>query len=149
LISDELILLLKDSSIPLDKGKLKALYTVYKKYKNDKRSFAEIKDENGEYRFKTIEQYNKVIRNECYNISSNIYELANLAVAICYEMHPNDNKVFAWSVFGEGIIKNIEKNRQNVLEVPFLDEVGDIEYLGNRFSKKEITIKENFEYDIL
>ena len=88
-----------------------------------------------------MEQYDKAIRNEAYNgISSNIQELANLALTICYEIHPSDNKSFAWNVFGEGIVENVRKNRQNKVLVPCLDNHGDIEYLGEKYSMIEISV---------
>jgi hypothetical protein len=139
-ISEENILILKDHDIPLDKDKLKKLYDIYRRFKSEKRNFANIKDEEGNERYKTLEQYNKSIRQECFSISSNIYELANLAVSICYEIHPSDNKQFCWSIFGEGIVDNVMKNKQSEILAPFLDENGDIEYLGNKYKKYKIEI---------
>jgi hypothetical protein len=66
--------------------------------------------------------------------------LANLAISICYEIHPNDNKTFAWGVFGEEIINNVYKNRQTIVKIPFVDDFGNIEWLGNKYSSKEINI---------
>ena len=148
IINDEMILILKDNSIKLDKEKLKQLYNLYKKYKNEKRNFSEIKDLSGERKFKVVDQYNKMIRKEAFNISSNIQELANLAVTICYEQYPKGSKAFAWNIFGEGIVKNIWKNRQKEVRVPFLDKHGDIEYLGSKYSSIEINVKDEEEvYD--
>jgi hypothetical protein len=138
-ISDENILLLKDNDIEIDKIKLKRLYDLFKKYKSEKRNFANIMDGDIE-RFKTIEQYNKFIKTEAFNISSDGQELANLAISICYEIHPNDNKTFAWGVFGEEIINNVYKNRQTIVKIPFVDDFGNIEWLGNKYSSKEINI---------
>jgi len=146
--SEDLVNSLKDGSTEFDKEKLKQLYNLYKKYKNNKRNFFEIKDESGESRYKTIDQYNKSVRISAFSISSDICELASLAVNICYEMHPKDNKVFAWSVFGEGIVKNIIKNIEKDVEVPFLDDSGNIEYLGSRYKRSKIEVKEDI-YDIL
>jgi len=140
-ITEKNIMLLKDHSIETDPTKLKKLYDLYKKYKNEKRNFAMIYNEDGTAKYKTIEQFNKSVRQEAYNtISSNISELANLAVAICYEAHVADNKSFAWSVFSEGIIQNIMKNKQKNIVAPFLDRNGDIEYLGNMYALKNIEI---------
>ena len=149
IINDEMILILKDGSIELDREKLKQLYNLYKKYKNEKRNFSEIKDLSGERRFKVVDQYNKMIRKEAFNISSNIQELANLAVTICYEQYPKGSKAFAWNIFGEGIVKNIWKNRQKEVRIPFLDKHGNIEYLGNKYSSMEVNAEdEELSYDI-
>jgi hypothetical protein len=143
------IKILKSPDFEIDKVKLDKLYAIYKKYKSGKRNFDSIKDDNGEKRYKTLEQYCKSIRQEALLISSNICELASLAVSICYELHTSDNKSFAWLVFGDGLVENITSNRQNKLEVPFLDKGGNISYLGEKYFKKQISIGDDMDYDIL
>jgi hypothetical protein len=145
--TDENIMLLKSVNIEFDKDKFKRLYTLYKQYKTNKRNFANIKDERGDSIYKTLEQYSDYIRQEAYLISNNIQELANLAITICYETHPSDSKAFAWNVFGEGIIRNIEENKQEKCYVPFLDDNGIIQYLGNKYSIKEVSIFGGEDYD--
>jgi hypothetical protein len=142
--NEEILHILKDNDIEIDKGKLKQLHNLYKRYKSEKRRLFHIRDMDGEQIYKTLEQYNKAIRHEAYvGISSNIRELANLALTICYEIHPGDNKTFAWNVFGEGIVQNVFKNRQKKLFVPILDEKnGTIEYLGRMYSRVEIEVED-------
>jgi len=140
------ISILKDKNLKIDKDKLDAIYKIYKKYKSGKRNLINF-NEGADERYKTIEQYNKAIRQECLLISSDICELASLAVVICYELYPSDNKAFAWNIFGEGLIENILKNRQKKIFVPFLDPKGDITYLGKKYSRREIIVEE--EYDFL
>lgn len=140
--NEEILHILKDNDIEIDKRKLKQLYNLYKRYKSEKRKLFHIRDMGGEQIYKTLEQYNKAVRQEAYaGISSSIRELANLALTICYEIHPNDNKTFAWNVFGEGIVQNVFKNRQKKLFIPVLDEEnGMIEYLGKMYSRVEIEV---------
>lgn len=138
---DKILRILKNTDIEVDKKKLKQLYNLYKRYKTEKRKLFTFRNDNDEPIYKTLEQYDKAIRNDAYNgISSNIQELANLALIICYEIHPSDNKSFAWNVFGEGIVENVRKNRQQRIVVPYLDDNGDIEYLGEKYSMKEIDV---------
>lgn len=146
--SDHIVRILKNNDIPLDKDKLKALYNLYKKYKSARQNFSGIKDENGDDRFKTLDQYNKSVKQEASFISNDISELANLAVTICYEAHPSDNKSFAWNVFAEGIVDNIRKNKQKEILVPFEDKNGNIEFLGNSYTLREILAGDEF-YDYL
>ncbi len=148
-VDKKLINILKDTSIETDKEKLQQLYTLYKKYKSEKRNFARLTDDYGEERFKSLEQYNKYIKQESLKISDNLSELANMAIIICYEIHPKDNKSFAWTVYGNEILANIYQNRQEKIIVPFLDNTdGDIEYLGNYYKNYEIEIDEDMIYDI-
>jgi hypothetical protein len=139
-ISDEKnVLSLKDASIPFDIEKYKMLDKIYRKYKSGKRNFNNIKDEKGEEKFKTLEQYNKEVRLDALRtINADLSELTNLAVAICYEQHKTDNKSFIWNVFGEGIIDNLMKNKSEKTSVPFLDEGGNILYLDSEYSLFEI-----------
>ena len=140
--TEENVRILRDADISLDKKKLKQLYNLYKRYKSEKRNLFNIQDASGEQIYKTLEQYNKAIRREAYyGISSNIKELANLAITICYEMHPSDNKSFAWNVFGEGVVQNIVKNRQEDIKIPVIDEEhGEISYLGRTYSMVNVEI---------
>ncbi len=133
-------ILLKNPDIEIDKNKLKLMFNLFKRYKKEKRNFANIKDETGEEKYKTIEQYNRSIRQEAFLISNDISELANLAVTLCYEIYPNDNKNFAWSVFGEGIVNNVMINKQKDCYVPFIDKDGDIEFLGNKYKNYKIEV---------
>jgi hypothetical protein len=147
---EDIIKMLKSNDFDVDKVKLDKLYNIYKKYKSGRRNFNSIKDDEDNTRFKTIEQYNKAIRQESLVISSDICELASLAVVLVYELFPSDNKSFAWAIFGDGIIENIKENKQKNIEMPFLDENGDIEYLGKRYSRKELIVDDNdgeFNYD--
>ena len=146
-ISNEQILLLKNKNIVTDSIKYKKLYDLYKKYKSEKRNFAKIKDLDDNYKFKTIEQFNKYIRQEANYISSNGSELANMAVDICYITHKNDNKTFLWNVFGEDLLENLYLNKQENIYVPFIDKNGDIEYLGNYYKMKKIKVEVENIYD--
>lgn len=131
--------------------KLKEDYilSLHNKYKSGKRSFGSIKNEDGS-RLQTIDQYNKVIRQESLKISDNFGELAHYAIAICYLRSEHDNKDFVWSIFGNGIIENLIDNSKNkIFEIPFLDNDGDIEYLGKRYKRKEIKIHVEEEYGFL
>jgi len=146
----ELVSILKDNDIPFDREKQKLLDALYRKYKNEKRNFANFTDEEGESKFKSIEQYNKHIRDLAFEISSNIQELTNLAVSICYELHPSDNKNFVWAVFGDGVVENVKKNKQEKVLVPTVSfEEDSFSYLGKTFKMVEINTeeKDNYEFD--
>jgi hypothetical protein len=146
--SEYLIRLLKNKDIHTDGEKLKLLYDLYRKYKSEKRNFSEVDESTNLPRYKTIEQFNKYIRQEAYLISSNGSELANLAVDICYVTHPKDNKSFAWNIFGNEIVENIYLNRQDKSFAPFKKDGGDIEYLGERYELLEINIPDLLSEDI-
>ena len=146
--TEEIILILKNKNIITDKKKYKKLYDLYKIYKSGKRNFSNIDSGSESFKFRTIEQYNKYIRLKASEISSNGSELANMAVDICYVIHPTDNKNFVWQIFGNEIIENIILNKQEFCSVPFRDKGGTIDYLGDKYSMFNIEINndENYEY---
>lgn len=146
--TEEIILILKNKNIITDKKKYKKLYDLYKIYKSGKRNFSNIDSGSESFKFRTIEQYNKYIRLKASEISSNGSELANMAVDICYVIHPTDNKNFVWQIFGDEIIENIILNKQEFCSVPFRDKGGTIDYLGDKYSMFNIEINndENYEY---
>jgi hypothetical protein len=151
--SEEIISILKNPTIVTDPEKYKQLYDIYDKYKKEKRHFQQILNQNTGQVYKTIEQYNKVIKQEAFKISSNGSELANLAIDICYIAKLNDNKNFAWNIFGNEIVENILLNKQKICKVPFQDKDGNIDYMGGKYSMMEVNSnleiieKEEFIYD--
>ncbi len=143
--SDSLIDLIKGNNLEVEnlEEKLDKMDALYKKYKKYKQTLAFSLEDGSEEKFKTIEQYNKIIRQEAYSISPNIRELANLAVAICYV--GNKDRGFVWNLFGEGIIENIKEESEKDIFIPFLDDDGDIEYMGNKYSMKKVSVSEGEE----
>lgn len=132
---------MKRRGIEWDDNKSDFLISLHEKYKSGKRNFGNIKNDDGTNRWQTIEQYNRSILQESLLVSSDLGELAYYAISRCYVSLESDNKEFVWSIFGDGIIDNLLNNLdiKNV-EIPFLDENGDIEFLGKKYSKKLVGI---------
>jgi hypothetical protein len=145
----DIIFLLQNHNIITDSDKYKKLSDLYDIYKSEKHHFQKIINKNTNQPYKTIEQYNKVIKQEAFKISSNGSELANMAVDICYIAHVKDNKNFAWNLFGDEIVENVLLNRQSNCQVPFIDKGGDLEYLGKKYKMLDISCELNkIEEDI-
>jgi hypothetical protein len=135
---EKIISILKNKNIITDPIKYKQMHNLYDIYKSEKNHFKQILNQNTGQVYKTIEQYNKVMKQEAFKISSNGSELANLAIDICYIAHPKDNKNFAWNIFGDEIIKNVFLNKQEICKVPFKDKNGDIKYMNEKYKMFEI-----------
>ena len=155
-IKEENLMILKDTTVPFDPDKYKKMEVLYRKYKSEKnritRASMKAGSISGEIIYKTIDQYNKAIRGQAYSISDNLAELTNYAVSLCYELHPSDNKAFAWSVFGAGIVDNIKNNLLrkgiNTYKVPCL-KIGEVDknakiitYMNKEYVEKEFSILE-------
>lgn len=75
-------------------------------------------------------------RSKCLSICSDKKQLANMAVRACYEFYSQKkNSKFMWRVAGDGIVDNI---RQVPYPLPSHDENGEYEYLGRKYSLKQI-----------
>ena len=120
---------LYNTNIELDESKLELMLVKKKEYEDFKKS-KQLKDSE----FSNYEQYYKFLKNDCLEkISSNLQELANLAVYICYKLNPTKQKNFCWDVFGSGIVDNL-KEKNKIANVPVKDDNGDIEYLYDKYS---------------
>lgn len=85
------------------------------------------------------DMYYSEYMEKCKSVCKNSQELANLATIICYEKYPNKSKRFLWKVASHGILENLKQNSINP-KLPIIDESGEYEYLGKRFSIKDIDI---------
>lgn len=115
-------------TIVFDNDNLEKMKVVKQEYDNFKKT-KQLKSSE----FTTYEQYYKFLRNKCLQeISSNIQELANLAIYICYFLNPTKPKDFCWDVFGGGIVENL-KEKHPTARIPRPSPMGDVEYLGERY----------------
>ena len=124
---------LYNTTIVLDNGNLEKMKVIKQEYDNFKKT-KQLKTSE----FTTYEQYYKFLRNKCLQeISSNIQELANLAVYICYYLNPTKPKDFCWDIFGGGIVENL-KEKHPTARVPKISANGEVEYLGERYEFVDI-----------
>ena len=65
-------------------------------------------------------------------------DAANMAIYVGYDNNVQENREFAWELFGKEIFNNVKSNRQENVYIPELDPNGDIEYLGMRYSRKKV-----------
>lgn len=80
--------------------------------------------------------YYDLYKDRCSQVCSD-RELANYAVALCYEDYPNKTKTFIWKVASSGIIQNIN---QIPIKLPYKNPNGRYKYLGKKYSLEEFTI---------
>lgn len=80
---------------------------------------------------------------ECQRVCSNSAMLCDIIIDLCYCR--SGSKQFAWDICGDEIIENLLTNNSRIIYYPVMDENGDIEYGGNRFSfeSKEVTYDEH------
>ena len=72
---------------------------------------------------------------------SDIEYACDLAIYVCYELHPSRTKDFCWSIFGNQIVRNIQKHTDTPPKMPVLDEQnGTMSYLGKRYKIVEVNV---------
>jgi hypothetical protein len=149
-----------------DKIKTNKKFNDFKLYKNQKVSYTEAQKNLAlkalkEYKqIKSKEQINKNYNNlhldnrednvvhsanlEEFGLKyiSNIDVLTNIYVDYFYEDFPKSNKDNLWKYFGKYIVNNIKNNTEEQILFPLKDVCGNIEYLGETYSLKEINFNE-------
>ena len=77
--------------------------------------------------------------SSCAKICPDIDVLCNIAIDACYKT--NMGKKFVWKFSAQSIVNTLLKNNGNIINVPVLDENGDIEYSGKKFSVMRVGIE--------
>ena len=81
-------------------------------------------------------------RNKLLEVFPDNHTMANMLVYVGYQSRVQENKDFVWNVAGEDVLENVLENKQEHIIVPCEDESGDIKYLGKKYSRKEIVVKD-------
>lgn len=147
-IHEHVVNLMRDNTIPFDTWKYKQVEKLFRKYRTERAKFNKVAFSAGDMdmKYRTIEQYNKAIRLEALRITDNLAELTNYAIAICYELYPNDTKNFVWAVFGEQVVENIRKNKiadgvETIgVPTPCFEERCGFRYMGNWYRIRKISL---------
>jgi len=80
--------------------------------------------------------------NKMNNICSNVFEVTDCLIYICYVKYPSLNKDLLWNTYGDVIIQNLIDKNQLPIMFPIKNKKGDIKYLNNKFILEEIKINE-------
>ena len=132
-----------------DKDTYKQIETLYKEYCKQVKLYVENANINKvSTEDKHMNEYlmNNNFRRKCYQICPNEDMLCNIVLDMCYTSS-NESKKFAWDMCGKAIIKNMLIKNNHMIKFPEFDTDGDIEFHGERFSIKEICLKEDDEID--
>ena len=120
----------------------RAIQNLYLEYNNNMRNHAVFqnyeRDDSYEISVK-VRQIVDFFLSECSKVCSNEDAMYDLIIDVAYRSEGGRGLV--WSICGNQIIKNLMKRYGNVLRYPVLDENGDIEYCGERFSLHTIELE--------
>ena len=93
-----------------------------------------------------LQKYKQIFKSDCETACPDVNKLCNILIDVCYTNR--NKKQFVWDVCGDTIIKNMLTKYNNKISFPIRDSVGNIDYRGERFKMKTITI-ENKECELL
>ena len=138
-----------DKDIPFDQDKFDAIEKIYLEFCSETAELLKLykmtkqwskyegqlkgvmtKQEAAEYEINWDSYYGKY-RSRCQAVCPDTKELANYAVVLCYQKYPARGKKFMWRMAPGGIVENI---KQESFALPSLDDSGEYEYLGKRYS---------------
>jgi hypothetical protein len=121
---------------------------IYEEYNRAIRQYSQtIKKEKVEKEERQMRRqlFKDTFKEKAYEICNNEDELCNIVIDLCYKS--NTSKQFAWDIVGETIIKNLLIRNNYKIHYPELDENGDIEFNGYKFSMQEKMVESEDDID--
>ncbi len=125
----------------------KSVLEEYKLLKKKLKNINNIKSSTQKHKYdetmaQEVNSVYKAFEETMDKVCSNTYELVDYLIKIFYVKFPNSNKELLWSTYGKYIFENLLAKNQNPIMFPLPDENGEIEYLGEKFSLKEVKYNE-------
>lgn len=123
------------SGMEYSKSQYNAILKLYENYNKRLRSYAIFAN------YERVDEYDSFSRmfemktefiEECTKICQNRFVLCDIILDICYKR--SSTKRFAWEMCGDEIIQNLLARNEGIITYPTLDNAGNIQFAGNRFS---------------
>lgn len=121
----------------VDSSKLHKMESLLSEYRSFKRGLWR----DSENSFENMDAFINYLKKKAVEISTNEGEIASYAVLCTYQGNVGQCD-FPWRVFSEGLLQNIQANSNNKIYIPVADPEGDIIYLWNRYSIKEVSLED-------
>ena len=115
--------------------------TLFSEYKKQQRQYSQT---NSTYISKEDKEEKRMVFLESFKVKAseicpNEEDLCNIVLDIAYK---GNSKQFAWDICGDQIIHNLLRKNDNKYTYPMLDDNGDIEWKGYRFTMREVRVCE-------
>ena len=140
--------MLKNENVEYKQSSYKRIKELHDLYKHETQKYM-VRSSDIKYGDSiTVENRRKVFannfKNKALELCNDEDELCNIVVDLCYTT--NESKQFAWDLCGQTIIDNLLRKSNGSLTYPIMDDNGDIEFGGMRFSMKTTYINKG-EFD--
>lgn len=121
---------------------------VLKQYRLIKKEISQIKSINNvpdkskysEDASQEVDSIYQKFKERMDEVCNNTYELVDYLIKIFYCKYPSDNKDLLWNVYGDIIFENVKSKNNKKILFPLPDSDGNIEYLHDKFSLKEVEL---------
>jgi hypothetical protein len=131
----------KSEYTPRQYKAIQRLYTAYNKRLNSYAVFADYERVDEYDSLAALSIINEEFRKECSIVCPDQRVLCNIVLDMCYTK--KSTKRFAWSMCGSEIIHNLLLSNNNKISFPTLNECGEIEYCGNKYTIETTDIEVN------
>jgi hypothetical protein len=145
--NEEFYSFLLNNDVKFDNEKYEQVIDTYSKYKKMIHKLIPVTSKNESQRNGFDEGQDKMITGQyekfklkLNEICSNEDELVNYLIHLFYIDQPTSNKELLWKMYGENLYENIKENSSNSIYIPVPDEHGNINYLNNLYSLKEVQL---------
>ncbi len=138
------LLLMKNKNI-IENELFEDVLKKYKEFKKNIRQLSTVRTSNydNKYDETKAQEVNSLkieFRDKMSEICSNIYEVVDCLIYVCYKKYPSNNKDLLWNIYGDIILENLINENQGSIMFPFPNEDGNIEYLNKNFKLEEISL---------
>lgn len=137
------------SDMEYSKDLYKKIQKIYEKYKRETSAFMQYaKSERLKSEERQMQRYlfKEEFKRQCIEQCPNERILCNIILDLCYT-NSKYSKQFAWDICGHIFIQNLLKRNNSMISYPALDEYGNIEFEGMRFSMKTTKITHSDDYE--
>lgn len=143
--NDDVHLILMRNNEIVDKDIYSKVLEEYKKLRKEIRQYRSTNNKSKKNKFdeslaQSVNGIYEKFKNKMDELCSNTYELVDYLINIFYVEYQGDNKDLLWNTYGDIIFNNIKNKNQNPILFPIPDKKGDIEYLHQKFSLKEVVL---------
>jgi mannose/fructose/N-acetylgalactosamine-specific phosphotransferase system component IIB len=127
--------------------KIKKIYNEYRKETANYMQYAKSERIKSDERQIQKYMFKETFKRKCLEQCPNEEYLCNIVLDLCYSKSKY-SKQFAWDICGNMFVQNLLKRNNYMVTYPVLDENGDIEFNGMRFSMKTTKIKRDIDIEV-
>lgn len=134
--------ILKNGSVEYTKSSYRRIKELHDLYKHETQKYM-VRSSDIRYGDPVTAENRRMVfannfKSKALELCNNEDELCNIVIDLCYTT--NESKQFAWDLCGETIISNLLRRSNGSMTYPIMDDDGDMEFGGMRFSMETVYV---------